>query len=98
MRRLSPRLLALAVACGLVFLPACSRAPGVYHQEGIRGNSLTLRDDGRFLLQESGESISGTYTIHANEIVLVTEDGEKRRGQVQSGVLYDPHGNRWVKK
>jgi hypothetical protein len=98
MSRARVKLLGVAAACCLALVPACSRAPDVYYHERVKGDTLALHKDGKFSLRESGRTISGAYRIKGSEIVLVTEEGDERAGRIEGGVLYDPHGNLWVKR
>jgi hypothetical protein len=93
-------LLTLACLIPVLLLASCSQAPpqGVYVQEGRADRTLTLKPDGRFSVQETEAPIQGTYRIHGQALVLISEDGRESRGIIRNQVLVDPQGNRWRKQ
>lgn len=68
---------------------------GTFTNVNNRNQSLILKSDKTFTLQEKESFSQGTFKIEGSKITLIRLDGEISRGIYKGINIYDPSGVIW---
>lgn len=92
------------VLAALLVSAACARSPlpGRYvcDRDRTPKDTLELKADGAFLLQEDGTTFAGTWSASATELVLEITGGRKVTIRIEGRDLIDSgqEGGRWTRQ
>ena len=89
----------LAATCVGVSCAARGDVAGWYMSDQDSRDSIELRADGTFTIQEDGGTVTGTYTVSGTEVHLEASSGQALRAKIEGGVLTDAGiGKRWTRR
>jgi hypothetical protein len=99
MMQRSSRLRTVVVVLMLLASAGCSKLPvGTYVSQKNVNESLVLRSDRRYVLNEAGGTFDGKYRIEGHTITIETPEGrDLSQITIDGATLTDKDGDKWVR-